>query len=131
VVAPGKKSNAGSPRLVELVDVIRTLVELCGLPAMMGVEGTSFVPLLENPDRAWKKAAFTEGSRGGALVATQRLDPTKMGHSVRTERWRYTEWYIRLVRLGTFSGVTEEEAVWVLDYVKARYMGYLPPQRDL
>lgn len=48
--------------------------------------------LLENPQRAWKKAAFTEVSRGGGLRGSVKLDANLMGRSVRTERWRYTEW---------------------------------------
>jgi uncharacterized sulfatase len=135
VAAPGKKSNAGSPRLVELVDVYPTLAELCGLPAPESLEGTSFAPLLENPDRVWKKAAFTQVSRGGALVATRKLDPTKMGHSVRTERWRYTEWhtgdaelydhdgdpkeYRNLARNPKFSGVVVEMKKLLKDGWKA------------
>jgi uncharacterized sulfatase len=92
VAAPGKKEGV-SPRLVELVDLYPTLAELCGLPVPEGLEGMSLVPLLDKPDRAWKRAAFTEVSRGGALTATQKLDPAKMGRSVRTDRWRYTEWH--------------------------------------
>jgi iduronate 2-sulfatase len=108
VAAPGRKSNASCPRLVELVDVYPTLAELCGLSAPKGVEGTSFVPLLENPDQVWKKAAFTEVSRAGALVATQKLDPTKMSHSVRTERWRYTEWHTGDAELYDHDGDPKE-----------------------
>ena len=45
------------------------------------LEGLSFVPLLHLPDRAWKQAAFTVQKSGKVL-----------GQSLRTERWRYTEW---------------------------------------
>jgi uncharacterized sulfatase len=81
VCAPGKRHEAVSPRLVEMVDLYPTLVELTGLPAVKNLEGTSLVPLLSAPEQAWKKAAFTVVARGSTL-----------GRSVRTERYRYTEW---------------------------------------
>src|SRR5262249_20352749 len=75
------KANAVSPRLVEMVDFYPTLAELAGLPLPNHLEGTSFVPLLSDPQRAWKKAAFSESAVSG-----------KLGRSVRTERYRYTQW---------------------------------------
>src|SRR5262249_8885460 len=43
--------------------------------------GASLKPLLNDPNRAWARPAFTQVQRGGFP-----------GYSVRTERWRYTEW---------------------------------------
>lgn len=75
---PGAKSDA----LVETVDLYPTLCELAGLALPDGLEGTSFVPLLADPSRAWKSAAFSQYPRG----------PKVMGYSIRTDRYRYTEW---------------------------------------
>ncbi len=98
VAVPGKKP-AVSARLVELVDLFPTLAELCGLPKPDGLEGLSFVPLLNRPDRPWKKAAFTVVSHAGKVKGGAELDPSRLGRTVRTERWRYTEWFNGSVEL--------------------------------
>jgi len=80
--APGAKGNGGaSPRTVEFVDIYPTLADLAGLKPPKNLAGTSLKPLLENPNAPWTKPAFTQVWRGSFP-----------GHSVRTERWRYTEW---------------------------------------
>lgn len=84
VAAPNVK-GAGKPcfRTVEFVDIYPTLCELCDLPMPKHkFEGRSLVPLLDKPDRKWDKPAFTVVQRKKGLL----------GISVRTERWRYTEW---------------------------------------
>lgn len=92
VAAPGMARGEESPRLAELLDLYPTLLELHGLPAQAGLEGTSLVPLLKNPRGPGKKAAFTVVSRVGRRRAGEKLDPDRMGKSARTERYRYTEW---------------------------------------
>jgi uncharacterized sulfatase len=91
VAAPGKKTNVASPRLVELVDLYPTLGELCGLKVPDDLEGTSFVPLLSEPQRAWKKAAFGIVLRGDDADEKEKMKPGS-GRTVRTERLRYSEW---------------------------------------
>ncbi len=87
VVAPGRRPNQPCARLVEFVDIFPSLCELAGVPQPGGLEGASFVPLLSDPQRSWKRAAFCVVSRVGAK------DLSKLGHSVRTERFTYTEWF--------------------------------------
>jgi len=88
VSVPGQRS-VGRPcdRLVEFVDIYPTLAELCRLPAAAGVEGFSFVPLLNDPARPWKAAAFSQYPRpGGPGVGPL------MGYAVRSDTHRYVEW---------------------------------------
>ena len=79
---------------MESVDIYPTLCELAGLPVPAALEGASFAPLLREPDREWKTAAFSQFPRPvrpGGLKATAQPDD-KMGYSMRTDRYRYTEW---------------------------------------
>jgi uncharacterized sulfatase len=91
---PRCKSNGQvCTRTVELVDLHATLAELCGLEAPKN-DGYSLKPLLEDPKAAWEHPAFTQVSRG---TPTTTGDKSKepawfMGRSIRTERYRYTEW---------------------------------------
>jgi arylsulfatase A-like enzyme len=71
VTKPGGRCN----RPVNLLDIYPTLVELHGLPAKAGLEGTSLVPLLRDPGAAWTRPALTTFGRNN--------------HSVRSERFRY------------------------------------------
>ena len=81
--APGMKSPGQHSRaLVEFVDIYPTLSELAGLPLPKHLEGSSFKPLLDDPKKPWKPAAFSQYPRGKQL----------MGYSMRTGRYRFTVW---------------------------------------
>ena len=78
--AKGKGKAAGG--VVEMVDLYPTLVERCTLKnAPKRLEGVSLVKMLNDPTVEVKQAAITMVQRGKFA-----------GFSVRTKRWRYTEW---------------------------------------
>jgi arylsulfatase A-like enzyme len=82
---PRAKGNGqASPRIVELLDIYPTLVDLCGLPQPEGLEGTSLRPLLDNPLTVWDKPAYTVWNEHGKGIT---------GVVVRTEQWRYAEFF--------------------------------------
>jgi iduronate 2-sulfatase len=87
-------------RPVELIDLHATLADVCGLPPPT-TDGVSLKPLLDNPDAAWDRPAFTQTTRNvpvGTFANTEPKKKTKgkdrgySGISVRTEQYRYTEW---------------------------------------
>ena len=63
------------------------LVELAGFPAPDNLEGTSMVPLLNDPALDWKEAVFSQHPRPFYL-----REFGFIGYSIRTDRFRYTEW---------------------------------------
>ena len=91
---PGE-TDAGieSRSLVELLDLYPTLAEAAGLPHIPDcptisvndttcTEGTSLIPLIRNPNMIIKDAVYSQHKRNNL----------RMGYSVRTDHFRYTEW---------------------------------------
>lgn len=76
-VMPGRAHG-----LVEFVDLFPTLAEHCGVNPPERLAGCSLWPQLRNPAAPGRDAAFTMVTRGQG----------QRGDSIRTDRWRYTEW---------------------------------------
>jgi uncharacterized sulfatase len=86
---PGAKGNGQSCfRPVELLDLYPTLADLCGMTPPSNLEGVSLRALLENPSAKWDHPAYTQTHRNPRKGNGKDV----MGHSVRTENFRYTEW---------------------------------------
>ena len=79
---PGAK-GMGKPTeaLIEFVDLYPTMIDYAGLKAPHELSGVSLRPVFDEPSLPGKKAAFSQVVRGQII-----------GRSVRTSRWRYTEW---------------------------------------
>ena len=75
----GTRAGSVCERPVNLVDLFRTLTDLCGLPDKSDVMGRSLVPLLRDPSLAWPHAAITH------------LDQPE-SYAISTERWRYVHY---------------------------------------
>jgi len=81
---PGAKGNGrSSTRTVQSIDLYRTLCELAHLEVPAGVQGTSLVPLLNEPRGPWDQPAYSIWSEDGKTIH---------GTAVRTEQWRYAEY---------------------------------------
>ena len=83
IAAPGLSRGKTSLKPVELLDVYPTLADLCGLKPPENLEGKSLRTLLADPNSGdWTKPAVTQVWYGRKA----------WGYSIRTERYRYTEW---------------------------------------
>ena len=69
---PGMKSRQDCPRVVNLMDLYPTLIELCGLPAKPEIDGRSIAPLLRDPKLAWRYPSITVMGEGNASVREER-----------------------------------------------------------
>jgi len=109
-----------SSKLVEMVDIFPTLVELAGLDSIercpvpsndveLCSEGRSIVPLFEDPAKAdWDDTIFLQHSRDGHH---DDIVPNKMAYSIRVDDYRYTE-YVNVKDHGdqTWEPVWDEPA---------------------
>ena len=81
VSGPGLPKGKRSKALVEMVDVFPTLAKLTGGDVPESCDGKSLEPVLKNPEHGFRDFALSRYPRGSVI-----------GYSMRTDRWRYTEW---------------------------------------
>ena len=123
VTDDGTKTEA----LVELIDIFPTLTELAGIDTpplcpegkngvLTCVEGSSVAPLLKDPTKQWKKAAFSQYPRPSAGLHQISGHPpfdnergeNVMGYTIRTDQYRFTEWY----RFNHTTAVPNFKEIW-------------------
>lgn len=115
IAAPGMTKGGVVKAPVSHLDLYPTLTELCGVKAPANLQGQSLVPMLkkvEETGRGWALTQVTRGNPGGGARKRAAAAaggggggaPTPgapraggppgpfFGYSLRTDRWRYTEW---------------------------------------
>ncbi len=99
IVEPGAKAkNAVAKAPVSLIDLYPTLAQMAGIAAPKDLQGQSLAPLLKDPNalgRGWALSQVVRGGgfrRVGASAAVGDDAKRFFGYSLRTPRWRYTEW---------------------------------------
>ncbi len=75
------------------MDIYPTLCEMANLTIPDHLQGSSMVPLLENPDLEWKTAAYSQFLLG-RFGRSKTIEGEQMGYAIRTDRYRYVEWYM-------------------------------------
>lgn len=101
---PNQKNRGGETfALTELVDLFPSLCELAGIEVPSYLQGSSFVPLLDNPELPWKEAVFSQFHRRPRVSADGKR---YMGYSINTVQHHYIEWY-------TWNADTGERGVFV------------------
>jgi iduronate 2-sulfatase len=98
IAAPGRCQAGGVAQApVSQVDMFPTLAALCGVELPKNLQGQSLVPLLADPTAAGRGWAVTQVTRGHPGRGSQPQEAGAKGkqfygYSLRTPRWRYTEW---------------------------------------
>ena len=83
IAGPGIKSRGETcAQPVELLDLYPTLTDYAANEVPEHLEGRSLRPLLKNPGSEWDKPAISQVHHAADA----------QGYSIRTRRWRYTEW---------------------------------------
>jgi arylsulfatase A-like enzyme len=90
IVAPGISNKAAVTNTpVGLIDLYPTLTELCAVKAPANLQGQSLVPMLKDPNAEGRGWSLSQVARGGPNSTDGKQF---FGYSLRTLRWRYTEW---------------------------------------
>lgn len=71
IAGPGQQAGRRCDRVVSLLDLYPTLLDMCGLPPNPVNEGRSLVPLLKDPLKRWPYPAITGWKNGSFAVQNE------------------------------------------------------------
>jgi len=82
IVDPDSSGGKVVDSFAEFVDIYPTICELASVSEPERFDGISLVPLLKNPSKPLRDYAISQYPRHGG-----------MGYTIRTSKYRYTEWF--------------------------------------
>lgn len=111
---PEKTRGVQTNALVELVDIYPTLSELAGIDAPEHLDGYSFAPLIAEPQKDWKTAAFSQFPtpalrEWGAIALRQGMRETYFGPLLKDVEERI---------------ITQQKEKWNRELFENNLMGY-------
>ena len=93
IAAPGLGKGTVVATPVSQIDLFPTLAELCMVKTPDNLHGQSLALMLRDPAATGRGWALTQVTRGGRRARRTEGDPEPFyGYSLRSPRWRYTEW---------------------------------------
>lgn len=100
LIGPGIAPGRVISQMTSTIDLAPTIAQLQGVQPPGWIDGRSLLPLLSNPDAAWRTGILTEN-----LAHTKPGDPDfgpfepPIFHALRTPQWLYVEYADRSVQL--------------------------------
>ena len=98
IAGPGVAKPGVAVTPVQMLDLYPTLADICGVKAPANLQGQSLTPILKDTSATGRGWALSEVVRGGGIkrfgasAATGDNVGRFIGYTLRTARWRYTEW---------------------------------------
>ena len=83
---------ATTTSFIEFVDLYPSLAEMAKLTAPPYLAGRSFTALFDDPNAEIRSSAYSQQFSRASLTRAKWQGNEVMGHSIRTRRYRYTEW---------------------------------------
>ncbi|HLJ78496.1 MAG TPA: sulfatase/phosphatase domain-containing protein, partial [Acidobacteriaceae bacterium] len=77
IQGPGFDRSLTIPELTTQIDITPTLLSAAGVPVPSGMQGRSFIPLLDRKTSGWRNEAFIQ------------ISESQCGRALRTPEWTY------------------------------------------
>ena len=111
IKVPGMTKGNRYAQPAEYVDIFPTLCAVNGLKVPENLDGVNLLPALKGSSEALKDFAVSQYPRGGGKNKV-------MGYSLRSNRYRYTEWVSNFISTEKAFDIADVQAVELYDLEK-------------